>query len=72
MGALLVMVESLQLVLIDGRRSDQNDAWVLGLGGRVLNDCLQVLFVLIYSDVLDVIRDTCIIGTEEYCLSSVR
>lgn len=39
MGTLLVMVESLQLVLIDGRRSDQNDAGVLGLDGRVLNDC---------------------------------
>lgn len=68
MGVLLLRVESLELVFVDRRQCDQNDAWVLGLGGRVLDDLLQVLFVLAQRDMLLMIRDTCIIGTEEDCL----
>lgn len=71
MRVLLRRVESFELVLVDGWRSDHNDARVLGSGGRMLDDPLQVFFVLVQGDVLLVIWDACIIGTEEDCLLSI-
>lgn len=63
------MIKTLQLVLIDGRWGDDNDARVLSLGGGVLDDFLEVLLVLIQWNMLHMSWNTCIISTEEDGLS---
>lgn len=68
---ILYSIEFLQLIFIDGRWADQNESWVLCACRWVLNDCLQVLFILIQGHMLAVCWNARIVGTEEDSLSDV-
>lgn len=58
-------------MFIYGRWADQNESRVLCACRRVLNYCLQVLFILIQGYMLVVGWNACVIGTEENSLSDV-
>lgn len=58
-------------MLIYGRWADQNESRALCACRWVLNNCLQVLFILIQGYMLIVGWNACIIGTEENSLFDV-
>lgn len=68
MRCILIIVKFLELILVD--RGDGNDdyARVLSSGGRMLDDLLQVFLICFQWNVLLMVRNTCIICTEEYGL----
>lgn len=70
MWRVFIIIEFLELVLVNWRDSDDDHAWVLGLGGGMLNDLLQVLLIHFQGDMLLMARDTCIVCTEEDGLGS--
>lgn len=64
MGVPLHSVEPGQLVLVDGGRSDDHDAGVLGLCEGVLDDVSEVLLVGLNGDVLLETGETGVVGAE--------
>lgn len=68
MGIILFRVEPFQLVLVDRRRRQQEDPGILGDGGRVVDDGLEVLPVNRQRDMLVRTGDTGVICAEEYRL----
>lgn len=70
MWDILLNIKPLELVLVDWRLGQDDDPRVLGAGGGVLDDLLQVIFILIERNVLLVIRYTCIVCTKKDGLSS--
>lgn len=71
MRSILCGIEILQLVLIDRRGGNDDNTGILGLGSRVLDDLLKVLFVGCEGNVLDMGRHTGVICSEEDSLASL-
>lgn len=69
MSSIFSIIKLFQLVFVHRRRSDNDEARVVGLSGRMLNDLLQVLLVNFNGDVLHMTRYTSIIGSEEDSLN---
>lgn len=65
MGSILCIVKVLELVLVDRRRSNDDDTGILGLGGGVLDELSEVLFVDFQRDMLHMDGYTCIICAKE-------
>lgn len=64
MGVPLHSVKPGQLVLVDGRRSDDHDAGILGLCEGVLDDVSEVLLVGLNGDMLLETGETGVVGAE--------
>jgi hypothetical protein len=65
MRSILCNVKGLELILVDGRGCNDDDTGVLGPGGGVLDELLQVLFVGFQRDVLNVDRYAGIVCAKE-------
>lgn len=65
MRGILCNVKGLELILVDGRGRNDDNTGILGLGGGVLDELLQVLFVGFQGDMLRMGGYTGIIRAKE-------
>lgn len=71
MRCVLIIVKFLELILVDRGDGNDDDARILSLGGRMLDDLLQVFLVQFQGNMLLMARNACIICTEEDGLGRV-
>jgi hypothetical protein len=65
MRGILCNVKGLELILVDGRGRNDDNTGILGLGGGMLDELLQVLFVGFQGDMLRMGGYTGIIRAKE-------
>lgn len=65
MWRVLIIIEFLKLVLIDGWNGDDDNARVLSSRSGVLDDLLQVLFVGFQRNMLIMTGNTCVVSTKK-------